>query len=253
MISFGSGVSTVSSDWAQFKTTAKKKNLSVQFEEGDGSYFIYGFDSLVAFTAQIWTGLVPDGVAQTYSQAQNDADKADFETNFKPFANKTQTPAGVSKVVNAALKNGSSSNMAVNGSVTPQVFVYSTPNNFSAEVSVLSLLLETNNSVAFGNKFVDNTIATLTNGLLLEIKSDDVEFTLQNCKRTRDLVELTEGGKFDIVLGTPNFFRVQLWLPSKLKLCRQGTHPTDDFIRATVRDNLSGLQFMEIFLQGVKL
>lgn len=158
-----------------------------------------------------------------------------------------------SKIVNASLKNDTVSNMAVNGSVTPQVFTYLPPVGFDVEVGVLTLLMETSNSLAFGNKFLDSTIDTLTNGLLIEIKSGDVEFSLQNCKRSRDMVELTEGGKVDIVLGTPNFLRVQLWLPGRIRLFRQGTWSTNDFIKATVRDNLTAISFMEVFFQGVKL
>lgn len=159
----------------------------------------------------------------------------------------------VAKLINQALKNGAANNMAVDGSAVSKVFSYSPPAGFDVEISTVCLLCETSNAMTFGNKFIDTTIATLANGLLLEVKAADVAFTWQNCKRTRDLVELTEGGDFEIVTATPNFFRAELWLPEKLKLSKQGTWLTDDYLKATVRDNLTAITFMEIFFQGVKL
>lgn len=161
--------------------------------------------------------------------------------------------ADLAKLVNGTLKNGSASNMAVNGSVTPQVFSYTPPANADVEISVVCLVVETSNAIAFGNKFIDTTIGTLANGLLIEGKADDVTFTWQNCKRTRDLVEVAAAAGLDIITGTPNMFHCHFWLPNALRLVKQGIYSSDDYLRATVRDNLNAISYMEIFWQGVKL
>lgn len=87
MITFGSGVSTISSSWGAFKQVVLVKVLSIQFTADAGVYLIFAFDGSLVYTTQIWLGAVPDGVAQTYSQEQNDSDKADFEGFYKASAN----------------------------------------------------------------------------------------------------------------------------------------------------------------------
>jgi hypothetical protein len=52
-------------------------------------YTVFVFDSSLVYICNIWKDAVPDGIVQGgYSQAQNDSDKSDFETNYKPSANK---------------------------------------------------------------------------------------------------------------------------------------------------------------------
>jgi hypothetical protein len=85
----------------------------------------------------------------------------------------------------------------------------------------------------------------------LEAKAGDLAFTWQNMKRTRDIVEIAQD--FDIVTGTTNFMRVRVHLPRALRLLRNGTFAAPDYIRLTVRDNLSSFDFAEAYFQGVKL
>lgn len=86
-VNFGS-TSQRSGNWAWFKPLITSKTLKVQYEEDSGTYFIYGYDLPEVCTCTIWTGAVPESVvASGYSQAQNDTDKADFESNYKPNAN----------------------------------------------------------------------------------------------------------------------------------------------------------------------
>jgi hypothetical protein len=82
------GATNISSVWTAFKASATSKNIPIQYEDDGVIYSIFAFDGLAVYTCLIWKDTVPDGVAQTYSQAQNDIDKADFETNYKPKANK---------------------------------------------------------------------------------------------------------------------------------------------------------------------
>jgi hypothetical protein len=92
-IQFGNQFISISSDWTEFKINARQRGYSLQYQIEGETYFIFGIDGPLAFNCVIWTGIVPDGVINGgYSQAQNDADKADFETNFKKDANQPLAP-----------------------------------------------------------------------------------------------------------------------------------------------------------------
>lgn len=195
--------------------------------------------------------VAPDGGAyRTFSI--NKADASDFETNFKSQANKSlaYTPA---KLLTVPLKDGGSSNLAVNGSGTPRVFTYSPPADWNIEIHTITLIAETSGAISFGNKFIDTGLATLTNGLLIEIKAEDVSSVWQTAKRTRDLVELSANGGFNVLSGTPNLLRVEFHICPRLRMSKDGTYVNPDYMRATVRDNLTTLSYMEIFIQGAKL
>jgi hypothetical protein len=80
-----------------------------------------------------------------------------------------------------------------------------------------------------------------------------VTSTWHTAKRTRDLVELSANGGFNVMSGTPNLLRVEFHICPRLRMAKDGTFATPDYIRATVRDNLTTLSYMEIFVQGAKL
>jgi hypothetical protein len=159
------------------------------------------------------------------------------------------------KLWNISLKNGSNSNMAVNGSVTPKEFSYTaTGTEFDINLEVMCLIAEFSGSPAIGNKFIADAIGTLTNGLLVEAKVDDVTYTFGNLKRTRDLIEVSQPqGGFNVIAGTTSLLQIFFYMPHSTRLVKHGIYGADDFIKATVRDDLSSLTFLEIFLQGVKL
>jgi len=241
-----------STSWTAFKPLISSKTIKVQYEEENNVYSIYGYDYPEVLLCVIWKGTVPDSVVTAgYSQATNDTDKTDFETNFKPYANRSIDDVP-SLIIASSIKSSGSANLGVNGSITPVVFEYNPPAGYDIEITALSLLFEDTGAFAFGNKFVLNTLATLTNGFLLEAKAGDVAVTpWQNMKRTRDIIEISSD--FSIVTGTPNFFRVKIHLPKTLRLFRAGSFASPDYIRLTVRDDLSTLDFAEAHFQGVKI
>jgi len=242
------GIPQRSGNWAWFKGLIAYKSLKVQYEQDSGIYLIYGYDLPEVLTCTIWTGDAPAGVVEGgYSQAQNDADKTDFETNFKPYANRSIDDVP-SRLFTTPIKNGGSANLAVDGSVTPVVFEANPPNNYDVQITAFSFLFE-GATMAFGNRFVLNAITTLANGLLLEIKAADLSVTWQNMKRTRDLIEITDD--FNLVTGTTNFLKINVHLPLALRLSRAGTFAQPDYLRITVRDNLTAFSFAEAFVQGV--
>ena len=86
---FGSQFINVSQLWTAFKASVVAKSLSVQygFDASSTTYQIFAVDLPIVYTTTIYLGAVPDGLT-IYSQAQNDLDKADFESNWKNNANK---------------------------------------------------------------------------------------------------------------------------------------------------------------------
>ncbi len=94
MLQFNSPV-VIESSWTLFKANTALKVLSNQYVDdiaygvGDPTlYTIFAFDGPAVYVARIWKGTVPaEIVAAGYSQATNDADETDWETNYKPYAN----------------------------------------------------------------------------------------------------------------------------------------------------------------------
>lgn len=78
--------------WTAWKAIQALKSLSTQYDEGDSSYTIYGYDGPEIHVCTIYKGDVPIPIAINYSQSQNDSDKSDFESNYKPNANGTVAP-----------------------------------------------------------------------------------------------------------------------------------------------------------------
>lgn len=252
-ISFGTTPQR-SGTWAWFKPFVAQKTLKVQYEEDTGVYTVYGYDHPEVLVCTIWKTTVPDAVlASGYTQAQNDADKADFETNYKPYANRSidDVPSLIIATSVKAVIAGTPS-FAVNGAVTPVVFEYNPGASYDIEINAITMLFESTTAFGFGNVFVRTALATLANGLQLDLKAGDLQLSVwQNMRRTRDIIEIADD--FNIVTGTTNFFRASLHLPKSMRLFRAGTYVTPDFLRLTVRDDLSSFTFAELHFQGVKL
>lgn len=89
-INFGNSFITIDKRWQAFITASMSKSLAVQYEDDTSFYTIFSVDSSIAYCTNIWKGTLVN--AGTYSQAQNDLDKADFETNYKALANRPISP-----------------------------------------------------------------------------------------------------------------------------------------------------------------
>lgn len=137
--------------------------------------------------------------------------------------------------ISQALVKGSSRTMNVNGSVTPQNFLYTVPSNTTYYLESISIIISdtgTPNAAKFGD------LAALTNGFRLQIKSNGTTYDIYNFKTNGELT-LVFNSMFippnagwlndtDLMIGTLRFNR-----PIKLI--------ANDFVQFTVRDNLSGL------------
>lgn len=80
---------TVSMRWLDFVAMVDEKDIFIQYADGTMKYQIFAFDGDIAYFTDLFkaayssqTDYDPD-----YSQAQNDIDCADFETNYKANAN----------------------------------------------------------------------------------------------------------------------------------------------------------------------
>jgi hypothetical protein len=88
MIDLGPDMTVVGSTYQALKTVLLARALPWQYQEDAQVYYIFGVDTFLAFACTIWKGEVPYSVALGgYTQVQNDADKLDFETNYKASAN----------------------------------------------------------------------------------------------------------------------------------------------------------------------
>jgi len=80
----------VSDSWTNFKAIAiTSKNLPIQYTDDGIEYTIFAFDdNTIVYITTIWQGTLPNSVISNgYSQSQNDTDKTEFETYYKPYAN----------------------------------------------------------------------------------------------------------------------------------------------------------------------
>src|SRR5574338_129583 len=74
--------------WTNWKTILSSKDGIYQYDDDGVQYTIYFYDIPEVYVCTIWKDIVPDGIiGGGYSQAQNDSDKSDFETNYLPNAN----------------------------------------------------------------------------------------------------------------------------------------------------------------------
>lgn len=86
-VSFGSSLSQRVYAWTAWKTEyLARTNTNPQYADDGSKYDIYFYDGPEVHTCQIWKVAVPYSFA--YNQAQNDIDRADFETNYQVLCNK---------------------------------------------------------------------------------------------------------------------------------------------------------------------
>lgn len=75
--------------WSGWKVSWGVKGGQHQFEEETTIYTVWFYDGPEVHLCTLWKGVVPDGVIGSgYTQEQNDADRDDFEANFKPTGNR---------------------------------------------------------------------------------------------------------------------------------------------------------------------
>jgi len=145
--------------------------------------------------------------------------------------------------------SGGDFEMAVDGDPTPAVFEWN-PGSVAVDGVDLSLIME-DGTIKFGDKFGGIT-GPLDNGLLLEVKAEDAAVTLYLFKRTRELLQCSVAGGFDLYAAIPDILRAEFSLEG-FRFMPSGTYATDDYVRATVQDDIDGLDHLSIVFHGVEV
>jgi hypothetical protein len=87
MIALASRLTQRDLPWAAWKALRATKSGVHQYDDDGSMYTIWFYDGDEVYICKMWKGAVPDGIQLSYSQSQNDSDKADFEAGLKLTAN----------------------------------------------------------------------------------------------------------------------------------------------------------------------
>ena len=151
-------------------------------------------------------------------------------------------------------KNGGSDNLLVNGSVTPVVFTIPLDATKAINISEIRIF-GGGNGIKYGKFLSQNSM--LTNGVLVEFKAQNIPNALPALKATEDFKNIftrpdANNFRVDIQSGEDQFISI-LRFDVPLILKPTGTYSPDDFIKITIRDNLtSGIASLEAIAIGRK-
>lgn len=138
----------------------------------------------------------------------------------------------------AFLEDAGSHDMTVNGSVTPVVFSASA--NVDSDIVISEFFIYgRDGSIKFSNWL--GTSSALTNGLLIEAKSNNIAFSFPVVFTTGDLMAFSSSNSFSFYADTSSDV-LKAVREDTFTLKKSGTFgpvANDDFFRVTVRDNLT--------------
>lgn len=143
--------------------------------------------------------------------------------------------------------------LRVNGSITPVPFAIYPDLNMDIYIKELRFF-GNGNGIKFG-QFLSSSI--LTNGVLVEIKSDDKQIMFDPIRTTDDFKHefsfgAGQGFQLHIQAGRDDFLAA-FTFDSPFPLRKVGTFAIDDYIKVTIRDNLSsGLLAFQFITFGFK-
>jgi hypothetical protein len=144
------------------------------------------------------------------------------------------------------VKNGGSSDLLVDGSVTPVVFTY--PADSTYDISLQSIRFTmVSNGITFGNDYFGATAGPLPNGLLIEIVTGGNLVTLYNIQKNEHFINFSSPAGWEWIVSNKDVMTSAYLIGGGVKLFAG----TGDLIRVTVRDDIdtAGLYF-ECFVKG---
>lgn len=148
-------------------------------------------------------------------------------------------------------ESGGSSDMLVDGSVTPADFLINPSATKERFINAIRFDIE-GHGIKFGNFFSQNS--PLTNGVLVTIRSNNSEIDLPLLDTTEDFLDFFSFGpdNFNLFIQAgQDTCRATLTFEVPFQLFKQGTFGTDDFIRVRIQDDLtSGLIDMKALVFG---
>jgi len=138
----------------------------------------------------------------------------------------------------------------VNGATTPQEFLIQAK---PTDLIINTLIFECFCGNTRTDRFLDLN-SELANGLLVEVKSEDSPFSFQPIKRTGELDSLFSVGAFGdfkiIAASSGTYVSAKFGLSAPFILKAAGSFAIDDFIKVTVRDNLSSINRIRFLAVG---
>ena len=149
--------------------------------------------------------------------------------------------------------DGTTKDMAVNGSVTPQEFSISAIDDY--DLLINEIIITGTDSLVKPEKFLNEN--ELSNGIVLDARSknQDIEFSVI-FKTTMDIGSFSSQGGFSIWTGTGKDAVLgyrQFCPPFILRASGKFGPENDDFVRATINDNLTGLVSFNINIRAIKV
>ena len=171
----------------------------------------------------------------------------------KLYVKSSVTPATVDQLVYQEFSNGGSTDMNVNGSGTEVTFTV--PAVASFDLIVTAIVIYGYDSGIKMDKFL--SINELTNGLLIDVKSEDNNFEMLPIKTTQHFdarFAFGPGRSYEIVYAAGQDSLVARYTPpSPFVLRPTGTFGSDDFCNIVVRDNLSSVNNLKAIAEIVKV
>lgn len=147
------------------------------------------------------------------------------------------------------LKNAGSRNMAVDGSLTPVVFDVSAESFNTMNVFSLELYIESSSSLRKYENFW-NLGSALTNGITLNVTTQQKTFQAEPLKTTRDILQLFETASIIDRSIDPT----KQSLRASFKIGNQGLVLSDfNIFEATVNDDMRNVGFLSIGLKAITL
>lgn len=158
-------------------------------------------------------------------------------------------PANPESIKNDFVKTGGgspSSDLLVDGSVTPVEFSYNADTTHDISIQEIKFTLASN-SVTFGSGYFGAVSGPLANGLLIEITSNGQTGALANLTQNESFVNFASPGGFTWVVSSKDMLSSAYLIGGGLKLYAG----TSDKVKVTVRDDIdSAGVYFRCFVKG---
>ena len=161
-------------------------------------------------------------------------------------------PVVLSELFNLNFLNGGSPDLTVNGSGSPITFDIPLSNNDRVINSIS--IYGRDNGISFGKFLALNS--ALANGIVFEIKSNDNIFTSLPITITDDFRNKFCVSPRDFVVdfaSSEDAFTASFVSPSPIIIRDQNQFTTPDYVRVTINDNLTSINYLEAIVFGSAL
>ena len=179
------------------------------------------------------------------------ADVIEENGAFKLLVKATSVPVSLGDLFFEYAEKAGSNDLNVNGAGTTQEFTIDA--HPTQDRIVGSLVFEAFDSGIKIDKFLSLN-SSLNNGVLVEIKSEDVVFTFEPIRNTQEfdsLFSFGSGRSYELISASGNDSLVARFgdeIPFIIKSV--GTYPTDDYIKVLIQDNLNSINRLRFLAAG---